>query len=195
MVMMVLLKDAWTWAMPSATFLRTFLRTRCAALLFGDLAMRTSQLFLQSGRCLARTLAGAGVGAGALAAHGQTTAMTEAAVAADVHEALDVHRGFTTQITLNGEQADLLANLFEFGVRQILDLFCIGDVACLANLASTGATDAKNCSQADFGVLLRRNVDTSDTSHVRPLNLLKISPGAACGAGRCRSHGPRLCGG
>src|SRR5258706_9980926 len=31
MVMMVLLKDACTWAMPSATFFLTFLRTRVAA--------------------------------------------------------------------------------------------------------------------------------------------------------------------
>src|SRR3569832_57005 len=38
-VMIVLLKDAWTCATPSATFLRTFLRTRCAALLAGALAM------------------------------------------------------------------------------------------------------------------------------------------------------------
>src|ERR1044072_7498442 len=45
MVMMVLLNDACTCAMPSATFLRTFLRTRCAAV-FGALAMVT---FSQSG--------------------------------------------------------------------------------------------------------------------------------------------------
>src|SRR5215212_11885624 len=38
-VMMVLLKDACTWQTPSDTFLRTFLRTRCAALLAGALAM------------------------------------------------------------------------------------------------------------------------------------------------------------
>src|SRR6186713_2295381 len=38
-VMIVLLNDAWTCAIPSATFLRTFLRTRCAAVLTGGLAM------------------------------------------------------------------------------------------------------------------------------------------------------------
>src|SRR3954466_269734 len=38
-VMIVLLKDACTWQTPSLTFLRTFLRTRCAALLAGALAM------------------------------------------------------------------------------------------------------------------------------------------------------------
>src|SRR3954469_15964971 len=38
-VMIVLLKDACTWQTPSLTFLRTFLRTRCAALETGALAM------------------------------------------------------------------------------------------------------------------------------------------------------------
>ena len=38
-VMIVLLKDACTWQTPSATFLRTFLRTRCAAVLAGAFAM------------------------------------------------------------------------------------------------------------------------------------------------------------
>src|SRR6187455_2098531 len=38
-VMIVLLKDACTWHTPSDTFLRTFLRTRCAALLAGALAI------------------------------------------------------------------------------------------------------------------------------------------------------------
>src|ERR687883_428386 len=39
MVMMVLLKDAWICATPSATFFLTFLRTRAAAALLGAFAM------------------------------------------------------------------------------------------------------------------------------------------------------------
>src|SRR5512140_3941757 len=35
-VMIVLLKDAWMWAMPSATFFLTFLRTRAPAFGFWD---------------------------------------------------------------------------------------------------------------------------------------------------------------
>src|SRR4030095_981881 len=84
-VMIVLLKDACTWQTPSDTFLRTFLRTRCAALLAGALAMSDlfPDLFLQRLGSLARTLAGAGIVTRALPAHGQATAMAEAAVAAD----------------------------------------------------------------------------------------------------------------
>src|SRR5690606_21138294 len=98
-VMMVLLNDACTCAMPSATFLRTFLRTRWAALLAGDFAMLYS-LLLQGLGSLARTLAGAGIGARALAAHGQAATMAEAAVAADVHQSLDVHRRLAAQVAL-----------------------------------------------------------------------------------------------
>src|SRR6478609_6324890 len=48
-VMIVLLKDACTWQTPSDTFLRTFLRTRCAALLAGALAMSyLSRRFISS---------------------------------------------------------------------------------------------------------------------------------------------------
>jgi hypothetical protein len=39
--------------------------------------------------------------------------MAETAVATDVHQTLDVHRGFTTQVTLDGELADLVADLFQ----------------------------------------------------------------------------------
>ena len=91
--------------------------------------------------------------------------MAEAAVAADVHQTLDVHRGFAAQVTLDGVERDLVADLLEIGVRQILDLLGIVDAAGFANLARTGATDAENCSQADLGVLLRGNIDTSDTGH------------------------------
>jgi hypothetical protein len=79
--------------------------------------MTTSQLFLQSCSGLARTLAGAGVGPGALAAHGQATAVAETTVATDVHQALDVHRGFTTQVTFDGEQGDLLTNFFQIAIE------------------------------------------------------------------------------
>src|SRR5499427_3195260 len=82
-VMMVLLNEAWMWAMPSATFFLTFLRTRAAAVgATGGFAM--CGWFLCSAglgrggddldRRLARALAGAGVGAGALAAHGKALA-------------------------------------------------------------------------------------------------------------------------
>src|SRR5574343_1383085 len=114
--------------MPSAMFLRTFLRTRWAALLEGCLAILFSSqsgLFLQCGCALARTLAGTGIGAGALTTHRQTTTVTETTVATDVHQSLDVHGGFTAQVTFDGELTNLVADFFQIAVRQILDLFRI----------------------------------------------------------------------
>ena len=91
--------------------------------------------------------------------------MTEAAVATDVHQALDVHRGLAAQIALDGVQPDLVADLLEIGVGQIFDFFAVGNATGLANFASAAATNAEDSRQADFGMLMRRNIDTSDTSH------------------------------
>src|SRR4051812_47794114 len=97
--------------------------------------------------------------------------MAKTPVATDVHQALDVHRGLATQVAFDGEERDLIANLLEVGVGQILDLLRILDAARFADLSSSSAADAEDGGQADFSVLVRRNVDTSNTCHVRPLNL------------------------
>src|SRR5690242_13471660 len=104
MVMIVLLKEACTWAMPSETTFFTFLRTRAAA---GAFAIDSS--FPRSGRGggfaqphgLARALAGARVGARALSAHGQSLLVPDAPVAAEVHQALDVHRRLAAKVALD----------------------------------------------------------------------------------------------
>jgi hypothetical protein len=99
--------------------------------------------------------------------------MTESTVATNVHQTLDVHGGFATQVTFNGEQSDLIANFFQISVGQILDLLGISDATSFADLASAGATDSVDGGQADFGMLMRRNIDASDTCHFRPLKLLQ----------------------
>ena len=54
-------------------------------------------LLLASDR-LGLALAGAGVGVSALAANGQTGTVTQTAVGPQVHEPLDVHRGFAAKV-------------------------------------------------------------------------------------------------
>src|SRR5690606_30493896 len=79
-------------------------------------------LFLLAGDRLRRALAGAGVGMRALAAHRQRPAMAQAAVAAEVHQALDVHRDLAAQIALDLIVAvDGLADLQHFGVGELVD--------------------------------------------------------------------------
>src|SRR5204863_36290 len=71
--------------------------------------MRTSMFFTPHS-CAARP------------AHRQALAMTHAAVAAQVHEALDRHRHFPAQIAFDGELLHVLAQAVEIRVGEILDL-------------------------------------------------------------------------
>ena len=61
--------------------------------------------------------AGARVGVGALAAHGQLAPVAKPTVAAKIHQALDVDRNFAAKIALDHVIAvDRLANLQDFRV-------------------------------------------------------------------------------
>src|SRR5688500_4650807 len=80
------------------------------------------KLLLLPGNRLRRPLAGAGVGMRALAACRQRTAMAQAAVAAEVHQSLDVHRDFAAQIALDLIVAvDGFADLEHLGVGKLVD--------------------------------------------------------------------------
>src|SRR5262245_48305434 len=59
------------------------------------------RLLLARHGAAARPLAGASVGLGALAAHGETPAMADAAIAADLHQALDVLADLLAQVALH----------------------------------------------------------------------------------------------
>src|SRR5580704_16434649 len=101
MATMVLLKVAATCATPTTTFFFSFLRCRGAlppgflssAILLGH--------FLLAGDRLGRPLAGTGIGVGTLAADRQVLAVTQAPVAAQIHQALDVHGGVAAQIAFH----------------------------------------------------------------------------------------------
>ena len=101
--------------------------------------------------------------------------MAKPAVAADVHQSFDVHRRLTTQITFDSELCDLIPDFLQITIGQIFDLFGLSNATSFANFASAGATDTKNGGQANFGMLLRRNIDASDTCHFRPLKLLQLT--------------------
>src|SRR5574343_1126031 len=89
------------------------------------------RLLLTSDRGLARTLTGTSIGTRALTTARQTLAMAEATVAAKIHEALDVHRDFTTQIALDGELGDFVTQTFHVSVGQIFDLGRTRDTGCV----------------------------------------------------------------
>src|SRR5436305_4167681 len=115
MVIMVLLNEAFTCATPDAIFLRSRRRTRPPAGVVASLpihdpfsarwssepikfGMRAlSSRFLLAGDGLGRTLTGASVGVGALAADRQALAVAQTAVAAEIHQPLDVHGNLAPQ--------------------------------------------------------------------------------------------------
>jgi hypothetical protein len=143
--------------------------------LAGAFAMVLYALFLQGCSSLTGAFACACIGARALTTHGQTAAMAESTVATNVHQTLDVHGCFASQVTFNGELGDLIANFFQIPVGQVLDLLGISDATSFADFASAGATDSKDGCEANFRMLLRRNIDASDTCHFRPLKLLQLT--------------------
>ncbi|EWM50852.1 hypothetical protein D557_0701 [Bordetella holmesii 70147] len=59
----------------------------------------------------------------------------------------------------------MFTDAFQLSVGQIFDLFGNGHTSSFANFAGARTTDAKNGGQADLGVLLRRNVNASNTGH------------------------------
>ena len=119
MVMMVLLKVAATWATPTTTFFFSFLRARAGGLCHRSLPLFRD--FFLAGDRFGRPFARAGVGVRALAADRQALAVTQAAIAAQIHQPLDVHRHFAAQIAFDEIVAvDRFADLDDLGVGQIV---------------------------------------------------------------------------
>ena len=146
MVIMVLLNEAFTCATPEVMFLRSrFLNARG---FLGHRACAPSYFFLPA-IGLAGTLAGAGVRMRALAADGQTLAVTQPAVAGEVHQALDVDGRFAAQVTFHLIFAvDRLADLDDFLVGELVHPTGVFDADPIDDLARFRLADAVYVLQA-----------------------------------------------
>src|SRR5690242_4295873 len=114
---------------------------------------------------LARTLASASVGAGTLTAHREGFTMTEAAVAAEIHEALDALLHLAARVTFHlVTGVDRVADSLDVGLRQLVDLAGFGDVRALANLLRGRDTDAVDVRESVSNRLTAGQVNTSNTS-------------------------------
>src|SRR5438093_10366611 len=145
---------------------------------------------------LARALAGASVSARALAAHRQPLAMAHAAVAAQVHQALDRHRDLAAQVAFDREAPDVFADLLELAVGEVLDLARALHAGGGADRLRAGAADAEDRRQRDLGVLMVRDVDACYACHGRNVKLYQfeqdvINLGVACGGAPGKSPSPR----
>ena len=88
---------------------------------------------------LARTLAGTSVRVRALAANGQTAAVTQATVAADFHKALNVLRNLAVQVALDREVLlDVVAQLDEILLGEVVGALIRVDAGLGENLLRGG---------------------------------------------------------
>ncbi|SIT55332.1 hypothetical protein BQ8794_210025 [Mesorhizobium prunaredense] len=149
------------------------------------------KLLLLAGDRLGRALAGARIGMRALAANRQRAAMTQAAIAAEVHEPLDVHRHFAAQIALDLVVAvDRLADLQHFRVGQLVDAALGRDADLVDDLLGEALANAVNVLKRNDDALVGRNVDAGYTSHVLLFSMWAGQAGAIKVAPRPVEAGP-----
>ena len=127
-----------------------------------------------------RPLARAGVRVRALPPHGQVPAVAAAAVGADLHEPLDVHRDLLAEVALDaalgvedpGDAAHLL-------LGEVLDPHARLDAGLAEDLVRAGGTDPVDVGEGDLHPLLPREIDACDASH-------SATPASACASGSGR---------
>jgi hypothetical protein len=92
--------------------------------------------------------------------------VTQAAIAAQVHQPLDVHRHFAAQVALDAILAvDQFADLQHVLVRQLVDPPLIGNRQLAADLLRLGRANAKDVTQADRHPLVGRDIYAGNTRH------------------------------
>jgi hypothetical protein len=121
---------------------------------------------LLAGDSAAWALLGAGVGVRTLSTNRKSAAVTDATVAADVHEALDVHRDFGAERSLDAKILfDRLTQTVDVRVIQIANTLFGVDAGRSEYPAGGRATDAEDLGQADLDLLLTRKINARNTRH------------------------------
>src|SRR5438552_16318062 len=124
----------------------------------------SQQLFLLAlllrNRALARSLARARVGARALAPDGQRSAVTAAAVAADFHQPLDVHRDLLAEIAFHAALLfDHTADLPDVVLGEILDADVGAYAGVLQDAVRAHAPDSVDVGESDLDALGARKIN------------------------------------
>src|SRR4029077_4780278 len=121
------------------------------------------------------------VGLRVLAAHGQAATMAQAAVAADLHQALDVLRALAAQVALDRHLVvDAVTQLGNLVLGQVTHVRVGADAELVEDVVRRRPADAVDVREADLDALVERDVDPGDTSHQL------FTPASACGAGSGR---------
>src|SRR5690606_22825970 len=96
---------------------------------------------------------------------------TQAAVATQIHQALDLHIHFTTQIAFGIHLGNFATQLFDLLVSQILDFRSRVYTGSGTDFLCSGATNTIDVGQRDNSVLVIRNVNACNTGHSVELQL------------------------
>src|SRR5258708_2538912 len=117
-------------------------------------------------RALARTLARARVRLRALTANRQPAPVPHAAVAADFHQPLDVHRDVLAQVAFHAALLlDDPADLPHVVLGQILDADVRTDAGVLQDAVGADAADAEDVCESDLDALGPREINASNACH------------------------------
>src|SRR5271157_2819897 len=117
-------------------------------------------------RALTRTLAGAGVGVGALPADGQAAAMTIPTIRTDLDEPLDVHRDVFAQIAFDvAALLDDLTDAVDLVFIEVAHLLGGLHIGRAENALRARIPDAENVRQRDNDVLVARKIHACNTCH------------------------------
>src|SRR5690606_62770 len=178
-VTIVLLNVALMWTMPCWTFFLTFFLTFLSSAIPQTLpkrgdrrrAPREARASLPSLPQLADgppgALAGTGVGVRPLSAHRQPLAVTQSAIAAEVHQPLDVHRDLAAEIALDLVVAfDHLADAPHLVLGEVLGADRLVDPGLLADLSGREVADAVDVLKGDDDPLFTRKIHAGDTCHL-----------------------------
>ena len=98
--------------------------------------------------------------------NGQALAVTQATVATDVHETLDVHRNFAAQVAFHFVALfEFLTDFVQFFSGEIIDAASPVDARSVKNFQGRYTADAVDVSQRDVRALASGQVNTSYSGH------------------------------
>jgi hypothetical protein len=98
--------------------------------------------------------------------NGQALAVTQATVATDVHETLDVHRNFAAQVAFHLVALfEFLTDFVQFFSGEIIDAASPVDARSVKNFQGRYTADAVDVSQRDVRALASGQVNTSYSGH------------------------------
>jgi hypothetical protein len=105
---------------------------------------------------------------GALAADRQAAAMTQAAITAQIHQPLDVHRIFTPQVTLDAVfTVDQFADAQHLVIGELVHAAGFRDRQARADFLRLCRADAVDIAKADQHPLVGRDVYAGNTRHAQ----------------------------